>query len=232
MFAISGEQFIGTGRADLLTGTAGNDTLDGGLGRDTMVGGAGNDVYYVNISGDVVTENASEGVDTVISSASYTLGANVENLMLAGTAATATGNDLANVIVGSRANNVITGYGGADTMTGGFGADTFVFKSLSDSSGTAYDTITDFNAAQKDKINLRAIDARSNVLNDQAFKFIGTAAFDPSANNTGLLRFDPVTHMLEGSVNADATVEFRVLLIGVDHIGTDAGGISAANILL
>jgi VCBS repeat-containing protein len=230
--SVPGEDIVGTGKADLLLGTAGSDTLDGGLGRDTMVGGQGNDLYYVNVATDVVTENFGEGNDSVISSASYVLSANVENLTLTGTAVTATGNDLDNVIVGDRANNIITGKGGADTMTGGLGADTFVFMSLTDSDPNNPDVIMDFNAAQKDKINLRAIDARVGVLNDQAFKFIGTAVFDPNANNSGLLRFDPITHMLEGSVNADASVEFRILLVGVDHIGTDAGGISAANILL
>jgi len=45
-----------------------------------MIGGAGNDTYVVDNTGDVVTENASEGTDTVQSSVTYILGANVENL--------------------------------------------------------------------------------------------------------------------------------------------------------
>ena len=59
---------------------AGNDMLDGGTGNDTMIGGAGNDTYVVDAAGDVVTELAGQGTDTVQSSVSYTLGANVENL--------------------------------------------------------------------------------------------------------------------------------------------------------
>ena len=60
--------------------------LNGGAGNDTMTGGAGNDTYVVDAAGDVVTEAAGEGTDTVQSSISYTLGANVENLTLTGTA--------------------------------------------------------------------------------------------------------------------------------------------------
>ncbi|HUR89295.1 MAG TPA: VCBS domain-containing protein, partial [Ramlibacter sp.] len=230
--AIPGQDIVGTGHGDNLVGTAGGDTLDGGAGADTLAGGAGNDVYFVDIGRDLIVENFNEGNDSVISRASYTLVANVENLTLAGTAVIAIGNGEDNVIIGNRSNNQITGLGGSDTMTGGLGADMFIFKSVGDSDPNSYDVITDFNAAQKDKIDLRAIHARANLPSDTAFKFIGTAAFDPNANNAGLLRFDPITHMLEGSINADATVEFRILLVGVDHIGKDFGGINVASFLL
>ena len=51
-----------------------------------MIGGLGNDTYVVDNAGDVVTEALNEGTDTVQSSVSYTLGANVENLTLTGSA--------------------------------------------------------------------------------------------------------------------------------------------------
>ncbi|MFQ5675803.1 MAG: hypothetical protein ACE5G1_07910, partial [bacterium] len=50
----------------------------------TMAGGAGNDTYYVDNALDTVTESAAAGTDRVYSSASFTLGSNVENLTLTG----------------------------------------------------------------------------------------------------------------------------------------------------
>ena len=74
----------GSSQANVIVGFEGSDTLDGGAGADTLIGGAGNDTYVVDSAGDEVTEAADEGADTVRSSISYTIGANVENLTLTG----------------------------------------------------------------------------------------------------------------------------------------------------
>ena len=108
---------------DDITGSLGGDIIDGGTGADIMRGGRGNDTYYVDNVGDVVIENANEGFDRVISSIDYTLGDNVENLALIGSAIRGTGNDLRNTIEGNDANNILIGGAGDDTLAGNLGDD-------------------------------------------------------------------------------------------------------------
>jgi Ca2+-binding RTX toxin-like protein len=110
---------------DSLYGGVGNDSLIGGAGDDTMSGGVGDDTYLVDSIGDVVAESSAEGTDTVYSSHTYTLAANVENLTLTGTAAiNGTGNAFANVLGGNAAANNLLGGEGADKLFGDLGNDT------------------------------------------------------------------------------------------------------------
>jgi Ca2+-binding RTX toxin-like protein len=148
----------GNSAANTLTGGDGKDTLAGGSGADTMVGGKHDDKYYVDNASDVVTElsGSSTGIDTVVSTISYSVAslANVENITLAGTASTATGNDADNVLIGNGSintlnggsgNDTLDGMGGIDTMAGGAGNDTYYV-------GSGGETTTEASGAGTDLV--------------------------------------------------------------------------------
>jgi Ca2+-binding RTX toxin-like protein len=130
---------------DILIGNDGDDIINGGLGNDIMTGGIGDDTFFVNSLSDQIIENSGEGThDTVEASVNYTLGSELEDLILSdvippgGTTVPAlngTGNAVANIIEGNSAKNTIDGSDGDDTLSGGAGDDTLI-------GGTGNDTLT------------------------------------------------------------------------------------------
>jgi VCBS repeat-containing protein len=103
-------------------------------GDATVIGGAGDDLYFVDSTSDVVMENPGEGNDTVYAIVDYTIGPNIEGLVLFEGAGdiNGLGNNLNNVLVGSSGHNVLDGKGGDDAMIGGFGNDTYYVDSTND----------------------------------------------------------------------------------------------------
>ncbi len=140
---LSIENLYGSQFNDTLSGTAGNNYINGNTGADQMSGGLGNDTYVVDNIGDKVQESVNAGTDIVQSTISYTLGDNLENLTLIGSAAiNGTGNTLNNVLVGNNANNILDGGAGDDNLNGGLGADTLL-------GGLGNDTLTGADGADK-----------------------------------------------------------------------------------
>jgi Ca2+-binding RTX toxin-like protein len=183
-----------------------------------MVGGAGNDTYYVDSSGDMIVELSSEGTDLVFSSMSYTLGSNVEQLTLSGTASiSGIGNALANTLSGNSGANLLRGlagsdqlYGkdgndrleggdgndllrgglGTDTLLGGTGIDRFDWNSAAEAGlGSTRDIILDF-VRGTDKIDLAGIDAITGTSTNDAFSLIGSSAFSGVAGQLRVQLFD------------------------------------------
>jgi serralysin len=239
---------LGGAGNDKLVGGAGHDVLDGGTGNDQLLGGTGDDRYIVDAAGDVVTELAGEGVDTVQSSISYTLGANVENLLLTGIATVGTGNDLNNILIGNELSNELFGGGGndrliggkgQDLLTGGSGADLFVAESngitVSGKGGSfSSDTILDF-VRGTDKIDLSGLKLTSvNIVGLGANKNAGDISYRvftsvngaENALGFGIDGIDgpstyngPVTIVYINSTGKGADV--ALALIGTNGIGTN-----------
>jgi Ca2+-binding RTX toxin-like protein len=118
-------QYYGTAADDVLVGGAGTDEFFGEAGADQMFGKGGNDIYHVDRQDDLVFESANEGTDTVISTASYYLYANVENLTLAVGAGAifGVGNEADNLLIGNESANLLLGGAGNDSLFGGNGGD-------------------------------------------------------------------------------------------------------------
>ncbi len=194
-----------SGGNDSLSGGAGNDTLDGGWGGDTMVGGLGNDTYVVNSLGDVVVEAVGEGTDTVQSTITYTLGANLENLTLLGSAAiNGTGNDLNNVLTGNALANVLTAGAGNDSLNGAAGADILIGGLGDDiySVDNLADAVVELSGEGMDLVNASVSHALAG--NVERLTLTGTLAIDGTGNELdNLLTGNSAANVLSGGAGND-----------------------------
>jgi beta-glucanase (GH16 family) len=141
--------YYGAATGGTLTGTGANDKLRGNGVSDTLIGGAGDDTYIVNSLKDTVVENAGGGNDTVWSYVGkYTLGANVENLVLYTNAWYGEGNDLDNVLVSTLAGQTLNGGAGNDVLIAQTGNTTFI-----EAKGNGSDTVYGFNSTDSIRLD-------------------------------------------------------------------------------
>jgi Ca2+-binding RTX toxin-like protein len=160
--ALGPSRLFGLGGDDALVGITGSDQFDGGAGNDTLQGNEGDDTLYGRAGNDSLE------------------GGQGDDWLMAGL-----GNDQ---LLGGEGEDVLSGGRGRDTLTGGAESDRFVFLAAAETpTGAGRDVITDFEKGL-DRIDLSRIDARlTNGVADDAFTFIGTAAF--TAGTQGQLRF-------------------------------------------
>jgi serralysin len=156
--------------------------------------GASRVLSDTGISGITATShrNVSIAYNTVIENA---IGGSARDYLV--------GNDVSNILSGNGGNDVINGLGGDDFLIGGAGADEFRFF---DNPGN--DSILDFTSGT-DRIHLGEMDANTGVAGDQAFAFIGDAAFTGAA---GQLRSynDGSGNFIAGDVNGDGFADFTI----------------------
>jgi Ca2+-binding RTX toxin-like protein len=198
------DTLVGSAGANILNGYNGNDILRGGAGADTLNGGAGNDSVGYSDTNIGVTVNLATGVGSG-GAAQGDVYVGIEN------AAGSTGND---TLIGNGTANQLSGGAGKDVLTGGAAADRYIVSDISHSTvGANADRITDFSHAQGDRIQLSSIDANTGLAGNQAFTFIGTAAYH---NVAGELRFavGGGNTTIAGDVNGDGVSDFQIVLTG------------------
>ncbi|MCS5698125.1 M10 family metallopeptidase C-terminal domain-containing protein [Cyanobium sp. FGCU-52] len=222
---VSIEHLIGGAGADRLLGHGGDNRIDGGAGDDTIDGGAGSDVLIGGLGVDTVSfasATSAVTVDLASTRAQRTVGSwsdtitGFENLVGSAWNDTLTGSSGANQIDGGAGADLIRGGAGADRLTGGAGADRFTYASLAEAGNgaTGRDLITDLDSS--DRIDLSLIDAHSSLKGNQAFVFIGAAAFTAPAQ----LRYGLMADLglLEGNVDSNLTADFQIAVAGAPNL--------------
>ncbi|MDZ4373136.1 MAG: right-handed parallel beta-helix repeat-containing protein [Phenylobacterium sp.] len=170
---------------DVISGLGGNDVIKAVNGDDRVHGGTGNDTVYGGAGADTI--NGGDGDDRI------------------------RGDEGDDSLAGGAGDDLLIGGAGADLFSGGAGADVF---QLGDGDVGKGETIFDFNRAEGDKISLQPIDANTLISGNQAFKFVGQAAFSKTA---GELRYDLTDGdaYVMGDANGDGIADFTLLVKGV-----------------
>ena len=198
---IGGDAINGTGNTldNVIIGNSGNNILDGKAGNDTMSGSLGDDTYYVDAVGDTVVELAGQGTDTVRSSVSYSLGQNVENLILTGTAnINGGGNGDANSLTGNSGNNTLDGGTGADVMAGGNGDDNYYV----DNSGDVVADSSDATLGGHDQVISSITYVLGNYIED--LLLTGTANINGTGNAlNNIIVGNDGSNLLDGKAGSD-----------------------------
>lgn len=225
-----------TDRADTVLGGAGDDRIavttfksvySGGAGKDSFFsvgwqnrfeGGAGRDSISYEPRDDDASQRGT-GVLVDLAAGKAQTGANRFETLVS--IEDAIGSNSDDALFGTKLANRLTGGLGFDQMTGRGGADVFVWRSAAEApvAGNAIDLVTDFRRGT-DRLDLGGIDANAGRAGDQAFRFVGGAAFSGRA---GELRF--AGEILEGDTTGDGIADFRIGLLGVARL-------AAADILL
>lgn len=197
------DSFFSEGWQNTFNGGAGTDSISYEPRDDSSVlGGSGVGIDL----GQGFAQTGSNRFETLVSIENAT-GTNAGDTIIGSSATnTLNGRGGNNILSGLGGNDVLTGGNGRDQLQGGAGADRFDFNNKNESvSGVNRDTITDFSRAQADKVDLAGIDAKTTVAGNQAFSFIGSAAF---GHHAGELRFSG--GVISGDVDGNGTADFQI----------------------
>ena len=190
-----GEHIVALKGDDSVAGGRGDDVMEGGRGHDFMGGGGGSDRVYGGGGDDEIDGGAGR-----------------------------------DELIGDDGNDSLRGSGGGDVFWAGVGADQIrvndsshsdghrdvvVYTSVAESFGNGIDRLFAIRAGE-DKLDLSAIDADENTPENDAFHFIGKAAFSGVA---GELRCFPGG--INADVDGDGSADFEIQIVGYASEGGD-----------
>jgi Ca2+-binding RTX toxin-like protein len=214
----------GNGRDNIIIGNSGNNVLDGGNGgQDQLEGGLGDDTYVLRAGFDTVIDTG--GNDTITSTISRDLRdyAGIENVTLLSSGnVNATGDDVANILIGNGAKNILEGGGGADILQGGLGNDTYVLGA--DTTDTLIDT------GGNDTITSTISRSLAGYATIENLTLLGIANIDATGNAlANVLTGNTGNNVLDGGAGKDTLnggLGNDTYVLGSDTTDTivDAGG--------
>ncbi|PKB19380.1 serralysin [Novosphingobium kunmingense] len=232
------ENAVGGAGADVLIGNAAANRLEGGGGIDRFYGGLGNDTFVVDAQAELVFENAGEGTDTVETSASYYLFANIERLVLLGSSVIfGVGNELDNLMTGNGAENLMLGGIGNDDLRGGGARDSLFGEAGNDNlfgetgidylaGGTGNDTLDGGDQADE----LYGEDGSDTLIGGASFDtdiLVGGSGDDTIRGDSGLGDYDRMYGNLGNDtfyVDTPADLIFEQIGEGSDNVIADITG--------
>jgi len=221
------------------SGTSTSITLDDGItGFETITFTTATDTFNITTA----SETVASGSTLTVSGASLTgvlyFNGSAEtngyfNIASGGGADSITGGTLADTISAGSGVDTITGGLGADSITGGAGNDLFVYANVTQSGGTAVDTITDWTSAA-DKLQVTLDYSTQSAALDINAVLLGTGAASLSTIQDGLTgkrgeyQYNVETSQLVINFNNDNLItasDYKIgLVAGSTATATVAGG--------
>lgn len=233
---VGNDKVFGGAGNDKLYGGLGKDQIDGGDGDNMIIASSWDDVRGGHFGTDTVdfskqvtmsllnpslNTGEAEGSDYYdieifdgSNGADIMVGSDDTETFLGGGGDDAlAGMDNHDVLLGGDGDDLLYGGLDADALTGGQGADVFLYNYVSGSkvAEAARDTIYDFLGKAGDRIDLFGIDANTKLSGNQAFSFLGTAAFTGKA---GELRYEKKASdtYIYADINGDKKADFAIHL--------------------
>jgi glucose/arabinose dehydrogenase len=123
------------------------------------------------------------------------------------------GNAGDDLLSGQTGSDVLNGGAGRDLLMGGRGADRLVFAAADTRSSALHrDHVLDFESG-RDRVDLRAIDARTDLAGEQAFRWLGGSDFTGSGGEVRFKQVDGNT-IIAGDIDGDRKADFKILVDG------------------